>query len=153
VRGSASKTRKKLYRAVIRAYADAPLASRSHTGRFHTEKGSATYLAASPGTAWKEVLARLGAKREHFLVIEVEVEVDKLKVVDLTDPAVQAKYHVNTNLLIDVDHGPCQALAVRLRAEGIQAIWTFSRADYPEGRQLVIFLDLVDADACIHMVN
>ena len=136
----------KLYRVVHRDYTDAPLPSRSNTGRFHTEKGSATYLVASPETAWKEVLTRFQAKRESFRMIAVEVKTGELKVADLTDPSIQSYYGVDTSLLTDANHAACQQLAIRLRADGFHAIWTYSRADYPDGRVLIVFLDVIDVE-------
>jgi len=129
------------YRAVYRDYRAEPLASRSPAGRFHSgaAPGSITYLAAEPTTAWQEVTARWGAEPKCYWMAEVQVKLTR--VADLTDPKTQAHYDVDEHVLTGADHRPCQQLAERLRAEGFEAAWTYSRADKPHGRQLVVFLD------------
>lgn len=131
----------KLYKAVYEEYKNNPLSSRSEKGRFHDQVTgrSTTYLAASRDTAWKEVTHRWRAAKASYLMVEVMVNVKK--VVDLTDPSTQARYGVDAELLTAEEHEPCRQIAARLRAEGVEAIWTFSAADKPEGRQLVLFLD------------
>lgn len=129
------------YRAVYRDYRAEPLPSRSPAGRFHASAGpgTVTYLAADPATAWKEVTERWAADPKSYWMAEVKVKL--AGVADLTDPKTQARYDVDERVLTSVDHRPCQRLAERLRADGFEAAWTYSRADSPHGRQLVVFLD------------
>ena len=129
------------YRAVYREYRADPLPSRSRAGRFHASgaPGAVTYLAANPGTAWKEVTERWGADPNAYWLVEVNVRL--ARVADLTDPKTQAHYHVDEGVLTDANHQRCQRLAQRLRADGFEGAWTYSRADRPHGRQLVVFLD------------
>jgi RES domain-containing protein len=70
-----------------------------------------------------------------------EVDVKLSEIVDLTEPSVQERYGVDQEELTADDYQVCQQLADRLRAEGVEAIWTYSRADQPGGRQLVVFVD------------
>ena len=129
------------YRAVYRDYRAEPLPSRSPAGRFHASAapGTVTYLAADPATAWREVTERWAADPKSYWMAEVKVKL--AGVADLTDPKTQAHYDVDERVLTGVDHRPCQRLAERLRADGFEAAWTYSRADSPHGRQLVVFLD------------
>lgn len=131
----------KLYRAVYESYEDDSLPSRSHRGRFHDETNGrwTTYLAASADTAWEEVTYRWQADRTSYRMVEVIVKVNKI--VDLTDLSTRERYSVDMDVLTAEEYGPCQQLANRLRAEGVEAMWTFSKADYPDGRQLVVFLN------------
>lgn len=112
-------------------------------GRFHDQETarSTTYLATTERTAWKEVTFRWGANRAAYRVAEVLVKLEKL--IDLTQASTQHRYGVNEAILKGDDYGPCQQLAKRLRAEGVEGILTFSRADQPDGRQVVVFLDLL----------
>ncbi len=70
-----------------------------------------------------------------------EVHVRLQAIVDLTDRATQERYGVDPRTLTSDDYTQCLRLAARLRAEGVEAIWTYSRADWPDGRQLVVFVD------------
>jgi hypothetical protein len=63
------------------------------------------------------------------------------KVADLTRRSTQQRYGIDRDVLVGDDYRRCQALAQRLRANGVQAAWTYSRADQPDGRVLVVFLD------------
>ena len=129
------------YRAVYRDYRAEPLPSRSPAGRFHASAapGTVTYLAADPATAWREVTERWAADPKSYWMAEVKVKL--AGVADVTDPRTQAHYNVDERVLTGVDHRPCQRLAERLRSDGFEAVWTYSRADSPHGRQLVVFLD------------
>lgn len=124
-------------------YRDDPLPSRSPLGRFHSRESAAsvTYLAASPQTAWKEVTARWSADRDAYWMAEVRVRLNK--VADLTEAGTPERLGIDQQALTDASHDRCQRLAERLRAQGFEGIWTFSRADRPDGRQLVVFLDRV----------
>lgn len=139
------------FRAVYRAYRDDPLPSRSPSGRFHAREGggSVTYLAASPETAWKEVTERWAADRGAYWMVEVTVRLSR--VADLTDSAVQARYGVDQRVLTDPRHERCQQLGQRLREDGFEGLLTFSRADRPSGRQLVVFLDRLGAGSRVRV--
>jgi len=139
-----------LFRAVFEEYAADPLPSRSAKGRFHDEdSGRTAYLAGKRITAWKEVIHRWMARPKSYRTAEVSVKVSK--VVDLTDPGVQAKYGIDVLTLTGEDHEPCRRLARRIREEGAEAIWTFSRADQPGGRQLVVFLDRLASGSSVRV--
>lgn len=130
-----------LLRAVYHKYAVQPIPSRSSTGRFHDElsPGQTTYLAEDQRTAWKEVSLHWGASEQMYRLVEVEVEFDAI--IDLTEPATRKKYGITRAQLLSEDWSACQQLANRLRREGVQAIRTFSRADQPDGRNVVVFLE------------
>lgn len=85
--------------------------------------------------------ARWGADPAAYWIAEVRVRLRK--VADLTDRVTRERLGVEEDALTDASHGRCQRLAERVRAEGFEGIWTFSRADRPEGRQLVVFMDRV----------
>ncbi len=75
-------------------------------------------------------------------MVEVELSVDR--VVDLTDPAVREEHGMEGNDLVGDDYTLCQELANRLRRKGVQAIRTYSRANRPDGKTWVVFLE------CLH---
>jgi hypothetical protein len=131
----------RVFKAVYREYEKDPLPSRSENGRFHdsTTGKRTTYLASSAETAWKEVLHRWQARPESYRIVEVAVRLSK--VVDLTEPENQRKYGVTPELLNGDDYTSCQKLARQLREDGLEGFWTYSRADRPSGRTLVVFLD------------
>lgn len=138
---------------MYRDYRDAPLPSRSPTGRFHSRQGggSVTYLAASPDTAWKEVTERWGADRAAYWMVEVSVRLTK--VADLTDAATRTRYGVDERVLTEADHERCQQLGQRLRADGFEGVLTLSRADRPGGRQVVVFLDRLTAGSRVRVTS
>jgi RES domain-containing protein len=143
-----------LYRAVFHEYVADPLPSRSVAARFHQSKSTdvpTTYLAASAETAWREVTFHWKGNPNAYRIVRVECRLSKI--LDLTEPAVQAAYGVNGSILTGVDYVPCQALARRAREEGFEAIWTFSAADQPDGRQLVVFLDQLQRSSAITVVS
>jgi RES domain-containing protein len=118
---------------------DDGIPSRSPVGRFHKDGARTTYLAFRSQTARLEVSGRFPRfKRTSFRMLRVSAELQC--VIDLTDPAIRRRYGMTRRSLVERDHARCQQLAERLRAEGVEAIVTFSRAD-GEGRQLVVFLD------------
>lgn len=79
----------------------------------------------------------------------VEVLVTLHKVTDLSDRVMQRRYGVGPEILRGDDYGPCQRLARELRAESVEGLFTFSRADQPDGRQLVVFLDLLKPESSV----
>ena len=131
-----------LYRAFFEEFSDDPIPSRSERGRFHDESTrprSTTYLAVSQEAAWREVTYRWQADPKVYRIAKVGVKLST--VIDLTDPKTRTHYGVTEKELRSADHTPCQRLARRLRADGVEAAWTYSFADQPRGRQLVVFLD------------
>ena len=138
-----------LYRAVYVDYLDAPLPSRSQEGRFHDRPGTTTYLAGSRATAWKEVQHRWQADPTSYRMVVLRARLRRIA--DLTDPSVQARYGIDQTGLTGLDYEPCRKLARRLRAEGFEGVWTFSMADSPGGRQLVVFLDQLQPDSSIRV--
>lgn len=132
---------KRVFKAVYREYEKDPLPSRSENGRFHdrTTGKRTAYLASSAETAWQEVFHRWRAKPESYRIVEVAVKLGK--VVDLTEPENQEKYGITPEVLTGDDYTSCQKLARQLREEGVEGFLTFSRADRPSGRTLVVFLD------------
>jgi RES domain-containing protein len=143
-----------LYKALYKDYQDDPLPSRSANGRFHDEKTatSTSYLAASPQTAWAEVRHRWKANKDEYRMAEVRVRVHNI--VDLTDSATKRRYGIDETTLIADDYRPCQQLRKRLKAEGVEAIWTYSRADQPAGRQLVVLqLGQLKAGSTVEVVR
>ena len=131
------------FKAFYEGFVDDPLPSRSASGRFHDARTgrATTYLAARAATAWLEVTHRWRAQAEAFRMATVRLRVNKLE--DLTKRAAQKRYNIDHAVLIGDEYRPCQELAQRLRANGFEAAWTYSRADQPEGRVLVVFLDLL----------
>lgn len=129
-----------LYRAFYEEFEDDPIPSRSTVGRFHDEATVqvTSYLAASPETAWREVTNRWQADNAAYRMAEVRVTLHV--VADLTDPATRRRYGIDEESLTVDDYRPCQQLRKRLEAEGVEGIWTYSRADRPAGRQLVVLL-------------
>lgn len=142
-----------LYRAVYEDYENDPLPSRSAAGRFHDEEttGQVSYLAARPETAWAEVLDRWMANRGAFRMAEVAVTLHV--VVDLTDPATRRRYGIERAMLTADDYHPCQQLRKRLEAEGVEAMWTYSRADQPNGRQMVVLLGRLKRGSTVEVIR
>jgi RES domain-containing protein len=132
------------YRLVYQRFADTPLEAKAE-GRFNRQnEGPTTYLSLTRRIAALEVAKRWGAagtNRAAYVVFEVSVRLRR--VVDLTDPDTAAALEVSRETLTGADLAPCQALASRLRAAGIEGILTWSSAD-PDGKNLVIFLDRLD---------
>lgn len=129
------------YKVFYREFADDPLPSRSAWGRFHDQATgrATTYLAERSSTAWREVTHRWRASASAFRVAVVRIRLRKLA--DLTRRSTQQRYRIDRDTLVGPEYRPCQALAQRLRANGVEAAWTYSRADQPDGRVLVVFLD------------
>jgi len=141
------------YKAFYRRFADDPLPSRSPWGRFHDSVTgrSTTYLTARAATAWREVAHRWRAEAAAYRIATVRLRVRKI--VDLTRRATQMRYGVDHRALVGEDYKLCQALGQRLRANGVEAAWTYSRADQPEGRVLVVFLDRLKPPSRIERVE
>lgn len=144
VRRLARPLRLTAFRLVYRGFAKTPLEARAE-GRFNRQdEGRTTYLSLTRRTAVLEIAKRwgaIGANRAAYL--ELQVPVRLRRVVDLTDPGTAAALGVSRELLTGTDLAPCQALATRIRAAGVEGILTWSAAD-PEGKNLVIFLDQLD---------
>jgi hypothetical protein len=69
------------------------------------------------------------------------VRVNVSNIVDLTSAESQQRYKITESMLTGDEYGPTQLLARRLRSLGVEAVWTYSRADQPNGRVLVVFLE------------
>lgn len=141
------------FKALYEGFAADPLPSRSASGRFHDARTGpgTTYLAAMAATAWLEVTHRWQAQAAAFRMATVRLRVGKLE--DLTKRAAQKRYGVDRAMLIGDEYQSCQHLAQRLRANGFEAAWTYSRADQPDGRVLVVFLDRLSAPSRIDRVE
>lgn len=141
------------YKAVVAEFADEPLPSRSPRGRFHDVATGrfTTYLTERSSTAWREVLHRWRADATVYRIAVVRIRVSKLA--DLTRRSIQQRYGIDRDALVDDEYRRCQALAQRLRANGFQAAWTYSRADQPDGRVLVVFLDALAPPSQIERVE
>jgi RES domain-containing protein len=150
----AKRRERRLHRAVYEDYADDPLPSRSKRGRFHDADpigGATSYLAATPGTAWREVESNFfhaKADPTAYRMCEIVVKIEAFA--DLTDPRVQEEYGVDRRILTG-EHQACRTLAARLREDGFEGLWTYSAADSPHGRTLVLFLDLLSSDSWVHV--
>lgn len=83
----------------------------------------------------------------------MEVMATVAKVADLTDSSIRQNYGVELDVLVGADWKPCQRLARRLRHEEFEALWTFSRADFPRGRQLVVFLSHLTPESAVRVVR
>jgi RES domain-containing protein len=144
----------RLYRAVYEDYADDPVPSRSKRGRFHDVDaigGATSYLAATPETAWREVESNFfhaKADPTAYRMCEIVVKIEAFA--DLTDPRVQKEYGVDRRILTG-EHQACRTLAARLREDGFEGLWTYSAADSPNGRTLVLFLDLLRPDSWVRV--
>ena len=132
------------YRLVYRRFAGAPLEARAE-GRFNrVAEGRTTYLSLTRRMARLEVARRWGmvaANRAAY--VEFEVPLRLRRVVDLTGAATASALGVSRETLTGPDLTPCQGLATRLRAGGVEGILTWSAAD-PDGKNLVVFLDQID---------
>ena len=137
------------YRLVYRAFATTPLEARAE-GRFSRQgDGPTTYLSLERRTAARQVAKRWGMiESNRAAYVEFEVPVRLRRVVDLTDADMASQFGVSRQTLTGPDLMPCQALAARLRAAGVEGILTWSSAD-PEGKNLVIFLDGLDASSSL----
>jgi RES domain-containing protein len=142
-----------LYRAVYEDFVDDPVPSHSGAGRFHDDSttGATTYLAATPETAWKEITHRWAGDRARYRMVEVSVTIRN--VVDLTDRATRRRYGIDEESLTADHYGACQRLRKRLEAEGVEAIWTYSRADRPGGRQLVVLLARLQEGSSVEVIR
>lgn len=132
------------HRLVYGGFAQSPLEARAE-GRFNRkEEGRTTYVSLTARTAALEVAKRWGtiaANRAAY--VEFAVPVRLRRVMDLTDPDTAAALGVDREMLTGNDLRPCQALATRLRAAGVEGVLTWSAADR-QGKNLVIFLDNLD---------
>lgn len=126
------KRRLVLFRVVFEGLASDPLPARLNQGRFHTGeslKSKTYYLAEEEGTCWAEIEHHRGGPVDHGLYRVFQVKVSPSRVADLTGEKTRAHYGVTLAELEDeLNREPCQNLGARLRAEGIQAVRTFSAA-------------------------
>jgi RES domain-containing protein len=138
-----------VFRVVHEEYEADPLPSRSSSGRFHTKPGVTSYFAQTPATAWKEV-SRAPVDPAAFRLVEVAVSIEAI--IDLTDDAVRTKFGITGDDLVSPDWAACQRLAEQLRSETV-GVWTYSAADTPDGRVLVVFLDRLSEVSELEVVS
>jgi hypothetical protein len=69
-----------------------------------------------------------------------KVEVKLGAIADLTDEQTQKEYGISREALVADDYRLTQRLANTLRSGKVQAVWTYSYVDQPDGRMLVVFL-------------
>ena len=132
-----------LYRIVFKGYVNDPLRSRKRKNRFHDKDTGlfTSYTGESVETAWAEVLRHLPtADPRQWRVCELRLEIDSDLFVDLTTRKGMQRLGVTRKVLLG-SHADCRRIARRLRASGVAAFRTFSSADRPAGRCVVIFLD------------
>jgi len=142
MRKARTKTTRKegiFYKAVYAEFERDPFPSKSHSGRFHLNGVNITYVTPKQETAWKEISFRWKADPTSFRMVTAAVRLNI--VVDLTDEQVQKESSITREDLVGSDYRPTQGLAKVLRSQEVEGIWTYSRADEPDGRTLVIFLD------------
>ena len=140
-----------LVKAVYKGFADDPIPSRSAKGRFHEAPGSICYLAEDADTAWREVSYRWQAQPSEYRLVEAGLTVHRW--LDLTDEKTQHKYKIDVARLVADDYRYCQELAARLRAKGIEAVRTYSRADRPDGRNWVVFLECLGPQSSLEVLR
>lgn len=100
-------------------------------------------------TATREVVKRWGAVGPNLgAYVAFQVPVRLRRVVDLTDPQAVGALGVSRETLVGPDSSPCQALATRVRAAGVEGLVTWSAAD-PSGKNLVVFLDQLDPTSSV----
>jgi len=97
------------------------------------------YLTADQETAELEVARRWGSAPEEYVLVKVKVELSHC--VDLTDPDTQKQLKTSEDALVGKNWRECQHVAADLRARGFEAVWTYSAADRPDGRCLVLFTE------------
>jgi hypothetical protein len=66
---------------------------------------------------------------------------------------VQSKYGVTSKQLTAGDHDACQKFGDQLTRAGVEAVWTYSAADQPDGRQLIVFLDNLQPGSSVKVVD
>jgi RES domain-containing protein len=144
---------RRLFRIVHRDRKADPVPSVSRMGRFHGKPREVSYLAETPMTAWKEVRAHWPADPSTHLVVDIDVDLDS--VLDLTDETMQRECGITPAELVQAGpaYEPCQRLAQRLQARGVSAIWTYSAADQPDGRVLVVFLDNLGPSSALRVLD
>lgn len=100
-------------------------------------------------TATREVAKRWGAVGPNLAAyVAFRVPVRLRRVVDLTDPETAAASGVSRETLVGPDLGPCQGLAARLRAAGVEGLVTWSAAN-PNAKNLMVFLDQLDPTSSV----
>jgi hypothetical protein len=108
------------------------------------------YLSAVD-TAWREVKHHWKANPAAYRMARVQVRLNKIA--DLTDREIRKTYGVDKETLQNRDYDATERLARRLRADGFEGIWTYSHADQPNGRCLVVFLDRLSEGSRIEVVE
>ena len=131
---------KDFYRVVRSEAVELRLYSVAPTGRFHdtSSPGPTSYACQTLESAWAEVRKYLSeADPGAFTVLVLECQVSRT--VDLTDAEVRLEWGITKDELVSRDHSACQRLAQRLRKKKIPVVRTYSAADPPDGRTIVVF--------------
>lgn len=131
---------KNFYRIVRAEFVESCLYSVAPTGRFHdtSSAGPTSYACQTLESAWAEIRKYLPeADPRAFTVLVLECQVSRI--VDLTDSEVRLEWEITKDELLSLDHSACQRLAQRLRKKKISVVRTYSAADPPDGRTIVVF--------------
>ena len=129
-----------LYRIVRSELAELRLYSVAPTGRFHdtSSPGPTSYTCHSVESAWAEIRKYLlEADPAAFTVLVLECPTTRM--VDLTLAEVRLEWGITKDELLSGDHSACRRLAQRLRKKKIPVVRTYSAADPPDGRTMVVF--------------
>lgn len=87
--------------------------------------------------AWREILAHNpDANPEAFVVLQAELKSKEL--LELTDSAARAAFNVTRAELVAPRYDKTQQVGSAIRARGFAAVLTYSYADQPDGRCLVV---------------
>jgi RES domain-containing protein len=128
------------YRCVFHSAESPALFAKHPEGRYYTpnEGGRTSYLAMDWRTAWIEVQRHLPtANPEAFDILEFEFETGTL--VDVSNPSVAGLYGVDETILTGAGYESCPSLAHQFRGANHQGLFTYSAANRPDGRCIVLF--------------
>jgi RES domain len=119
-----------LYRCVVHTAESPSLFAKHPEGRFHTNEDWQT--------AWIEVQRHLPTANPAAFDI-LEFEFDSSLLIDASNPAEAKAHGVSETQLVAPDYAACQELARSLRQSGVVGLLTYSAADRPDGRCIVLF--------------
>ena len=128
------------FRIVRTESVESRLYSVAPTGRFHdtSSAGPTSYACQTLESAWAEIRKYLPeADAVAFTVLVLECQVSRM--VDLTDGEVRLEWGITKDELVSRDYSACQRLAQRVRKKKIPVVRTYSAADPPDGRTIVVF--------------
>ncbi len=139
------------FKAVWRGNIEAPLETKSEEGRYHTrmDMDQTMYLATTPETAMQEVAKRWGGDPAEYTVVSARVKLSRCA--DLTAEETQGLLKVSEDDLTGNRWRSCQQVAASLRARGYEAVLTYSAADRPKGRCLIIFTENFKATSGVEL--